>query len=267
LADGGGPFLYKRPLRFLYFQSQLAHNTVIFNDEPVELRTSYIGHSVSENGQHGAVVTSARMSRFGGWYRAFGQCGDKLQYTIDIPLSQRPHTETARVRFHPAPERHVATMDQQGVDLRSEAKGVVEMRFREEAIPPDRAHDLLHACLIDSDVPASTRHKHVSPLERLEERSLVTRADGEFSEGVLIARPLEFATMNVTTVRFVPGVDLEAKLEGNTLHLRPTWNGESDASDSISIRLPDLKAPGRAKSAATNLRARAQGLWRKFRVR
>jgi hypothetical protein len=264
VADGGGPFQYKRPLRFLYFQSQLAHNSVIFNDVPVELKTTYRDHSVSKNEQHGAVVTSAQMSRFGGWYRVFGQWGDKLQYVIDLPLSDRPDVENAQVRFHPAPERRVETIDDDAVNLASATRSPIELRFRREELRPDRARNLLHAVLSEGVAPHATQHKQPSPLERLEHRSLVTQADGEFTEGVLITRPLEFATVHVTSIRFEPGVDVQVELAGNTLHLRPHVNGQLDESASLSLRLPDVTAPSTEQGFVSKHAGR---IWRKLRGR
>ena len=264
VADGGGPFQYKRPLRFLYFQSQLAHNSVIFNNVPVELKTTYRDHSVSKNEQHGAVVTSAQMSRFGGWYRVFGQWGDKLQYVIDLPLSDRPNVENAQVRFHPAPERRVETIDSDSVNLVSATRSPIELRFRREELLPDRARNLLHAVLSEGVAPHATQHNQPSPLERLEQRSLVTQADGEFTEGVLITRPLEFATVHVTSIRFEPGVDVQVELAGNTLHLRPHVNGQLDESAGLSLRLPDVTAPSTAQGFVSKHAGR---IWRKLRGR
>ena len=147
------------------------------------------------------------------------------------------------MRFHPAPERTLEAFDRDGASLRSETKNKIDVQFREQGMPPERLRDFLHAVLIENNAPSSTRRDHVSPLDRLESRSLVTRADGEYSEGVLIERSLAFAAMNVTTIRFVPGVDLEVELAGHVLHLRPTWNGESHTPASVSLCLPDLSAP------------------------
>jgi len=207
------------------------------------------------------------MSRFGGWYRVFGQWGDKLQYTIDIPLSQRPHVETAQLRLHPAPERHVETLAHGGVNLLSEIENPIEVRFREEELLPDRARDLLHAVLLENGPPDSTRHKHVSPLERLDQRSLVTQADGEFSEGILVARSIKFATMNVTSIRFVPDVDLQVELAGNTLYLRPKLDGKFDESSTLSVRLPNLTAPKPTRRLASILGAHARRILLRFRIR
>jgi len=112
-ADGGGPFRYGDKLRYYYFQTQYAHNCVIFG-EPRKYLTKVRQLARSRNidlaESYGTFPKKRR------WSRVFGQAFDDVMISVDYVTS--PHRdEDIHARFLLAPEIRVVQKSQDNVEL------------------------------------------------------------------------------------------------------------------------------------------------------
>ncbi|MEF8701086.1 MAG: heparinase II/III family protein [Candidatus Accumulibacter sp. UW20] len=103
LIDSGGPYKYHDPLRYKYFRTQLAHNTVAFVSEGDEYSTCVQRADVV--GKVSYVVSDAEFSRGDRWRRVFGHASSMTVFIIDFvhPVGELPPVAL----FHVSPDLQV----------------------------------------------------------------------------------------------------------------------------------------------------------------
>lgn len=219
--DSGGPYKYSTPMRYKYFQTQLAHNAPIFDRDPVELETQLLG--VHDSGEDfAAVALGARMGKGRSWVRIFGQQGNSGIFLLDLPVSGTLRS-TAEIRLHLDPE---VELGEDGLSLSTEA-GPVEIAQSSLSLP--RGLSRVVRSSLAGDEKAKLPSHQVSARERektgldpdFDARSYITYKDNEMVEGRLLTFELPTNKATLTTIGFggkAPDVTLTA--EDNLLLLK-----------------------------------------------
>jgi GR25 family glycosyltransferase involved in LPS biosynthesis len=109
LVDSGGPYKYGDTLRYKYFQTQLAHNSVIF-DKKSGLKTRVTSLGTSEGLSW--AVGLGEFTDGTTWVRIFAHVGDANVVMIDVAGASSQPMETPPVAlFHLAPGLEPETLD------------------------------------------------------------------------------------------------------------------------------------------------------------
>jgi hypothetical protein len=180
--DSGGPFKYRDALRHSYFQTQLAHNTLII-ESPVRHHNKVI---TSISGPNFAFVASrAEMSGGNVWYRVFGQIASNLIVVVDLAVCSDASTPI-QLRYHLAPEaRFVDCAD--GHRIIDVAGHKAYVSFQDVAslrLTADSEHSISH-------MPSHTLLREFDPsIFPVAEQTMamITRKDDEHEPGNMICR-------------------------------------------------------------------------------
>lgn len=200
LIDCGGPYKYSNPMRYQYFTTQLAHNVVIFDNDPRQIATRCLG---IYSGTNTAIVAiGANMGQGQAWLRLFGQHSDNAAFVLDL-VSADDLTCTAEARFHVEPTCNLAIENGQGTI--SGDCGRVDVRSK--SIPLDQATAKSIRDTLCSPNAQNPKSQFVRPQQRknmgldqdFDRRSFVTYKDGTMEEGQLffVPTPLNQATLTV----------------------------------------------------------------------
>lgn len=203
LIDCGGPYRYSNPMRYQYFTTQLAHNVVIFDNDPRQIATRRLD---LYSGKETAIVAiGASMGHGQAWLRLFGQFANKAAFTLDI-ASAADQASTAEARFHVEPTCKLEIENGKGTI--SGDCGKVDVRSRSISLDQIAGQSVRDAlCSPDTGVPKSQfveikNRKKMRLDEDFDRRSFVTYKDGTMEEGQLffIPAPLDHATLTVFDV-------------------------------------------------------------------
>lgn len=201
--DSGGPYKYSNPMRYKYFQTQLAHNAPIFDRDPVDLTTQMLG--VKTGDDFSAVALGARMGDGRSWVRIFGQYGNSHVVVIDIPVSASGDNKPEfRLHLDPAVE---ASGD--GHDMTAPA-GKITLQQSSVDLTASETQALRHG-LDGHENAAHISHKatdderaHPDLEDDFDTRSFITYKDNEMVEGKLLTFDIPLARATLTTIAFGP---------------------------------------------------------------
>lgn len=181
--DSGGPYKYRDKLRHSYFQSQLAHNTAIF-DGPCNYLNKVTSSISGPN--YAFVVSESDMGGGNFWYRVFGQLDSKLIIVLDLAICSDKLTPV-QVRYHLAPEVRFADMVNQNRIFNVGDKKFYIL-FQELDGICDQGTDRVPS----NEVTQQSRSFDLNKFPIHEQSlALVTRRDGVFESGNLICHPLK----------------------------------------------------------------------------
>ena len=100
IVDSGGPYSYGHPMRYLYFQSQFAHNTVVFGGRATDYRTALLSESASE--KMASVALCAEMVEGKAyWTRLFSQSASNYQLVLDWVIADEDLDIESRLHLDP----------------------------------------------------------------------------------------------------------------------------------------------------------------------
>lgn len=224
--DSGGPYKYSTPMRYKYFQTQLAHNAPIFDRDPVELETQLLGvHDTGED--FAAVALGARMGKGRSWVRIFGQQGNRGIFLLDLPVSGSLRSK-AEIRLHLDPEIEIGE-DAASFSMPAGAVGISQSTL---SLPRGTARAVRSSLAGDEKekLPShqvSAREREKTGLDPdFDARSYVTYKDNEMVDGKLLTFDLPANKATLTTIGFgdqMPSFTLTAEdnlllvgLEGRT---------------------------------------------------
>lgn len=250
LIDCGGPYKYSTPLRYKYFQTQLAHNSLIFDRTPVRLLTRFLDSA--ERPGLAAVMLAADMGPNKAWMRVFGQFEGKAAFALDLPLSA-DGSSRPEVRFHLDPDLAIETAEDGSTRILR--PGLTDARLIQQsfAMDPDAAAALLGRLqpVPIKDLPG----EYVSPEERervglaadFDERSYVTYKDNQYVEGKVLLHEVPVNAVTTTLLSFAPGIRLSVATTGEHCAVVLTEDGQKIASlmlDLGQLQLTDLERAG-----------------------
>ncbi|KZY41210.1 hypothetical protein A3731_12265 [Roseovarius sp. HI0049] len=226
--DSGGPFKYANPMRYKYFQTQLAHNAPIFDRDPVEVTSDILGVTTGDGVS--AVALSGRMGKGRSWLRIFGQYRNSHVAIIDIPLSSSRKAKP-EIRFHIDPEVDPA---EDGLTLHT-PDGDVAIRQTSLKLAANTIRSLNAG--LPGDADAKVESHQTTPSERKEtgleddfdRRSFVTYKDNEMTEGKLLTFDIPLARATLTSLRFGDHAEeVSLTCKGSILSLDLKGNGTSE---------------------------------------
>jgi hypothetical protein len=218
-VDSGGPYKYKDALRFSYFKSQLAHNSLIIG-APTRHHSEVVA---SLSGSNFAFLGSrAHLSPGNTWYRVFGQVASNLIVVVDLAVCEDT-SSPAQLRYHLAPEARFVDCDN-GVRIIDVGGKKVYLNFQDA--------ESLHPALKGySTSPRLTRtfDARKFPLEA-QSLSLITRDDGKSEPGHMICRSVEpyRPVCMLVGIGQPPVANIVAMVGGVELHFPPigtVWPG------------------------------------------
>ena len=219
--DSGGPYKYRDPLRHSYFQTQLAHNTLIV-EAPIRHHSEVIA---SISGLNYAFIASRAEMGFGNiWLRIFGQIASNLIVVVDLAICEDVSTPI-QLRYHLAPEaRFVDCAD--GQRILNIADHKVYISFQDT--------DVLS---FDSKIQTLDEFRNSprgfdSTLFPVTDQTMaiITRKDDEYERGNLICRHVEAMRPVVMLAGFdqPPNVKVLPRSQGLDLELaelNSVWAG------------------------------------------
>jgi hypothetical protein len=180
-VDCGGPFKYGDPMRFFYFQTQLAHNTLLFDSQTSEYYTKIM--DVKGSGSTGFVSLGAQMKDGCYWSRFFIQNEDEYQIVLDWPCTA-DNTEL-EVRFHLDPEVQVKE-DDSLVELINDDVKMFFTQSHVEILKVDLDKYKKNFPSFGFNKAKDGKQPNSKQLAKMEKeynsKSLVTLDDGEFTE-------------------------------------------------------------------------------------
>ena len=226
--DSGGPYKYSNPMRYKYFQTQLAHNAPIFDRDPVEIKSDIL--DVMAGDGFSAVALGARMGQGRSWVRIFGQYRDSHVILLDVPLSASAKS-SPEIRFHVDPE---LDLSDDGLTLRA-PDGEVTLRQTSLKLTATITRNLAAALPGDPDArveshQATASERNDDGLEdNFDSRSFVTYLDNEMIEGKLLTFDIPLAQATLTAIRFGDRTEeFSLARSGNILSLGIDGDGTSD---------------------------------------
>jgi hypothetical protein len=180
--DSGGPYKYRDKLRHSYFQSQLAHNTAIF-----EGPRHYFNKIVASISGPNYAFVASRADMEGGnvWYRIFGQLDSNAVLVVDLAMCADTSTPV-QVRYHLAPEVRFNDLVNK-IRLYNICGQKFNIQFLEADALISGANPLalMGATTSPRTFDSSTFTLHDQSL------ALVTRSDGHSEPGNLICHPIQ----------------------------------------------------------------------------
>lgn len=208
LIDCGGPYRYSNPMRYQYFTTQLAHNVVMFDNDPRQIATRCL--DVYSDEETAIVAIGANMGQGQAWLRFFGQDAGNAAFVLDLVSAEDP-SSTAEARFHVEPTCNLAIQDGQGT-LSGEC-GTITVRSR--SIPLEQAvgrsiRDALCSANAQNPKGQFVNHQQRQKMgldQDFDRRSFVTYKDGTMEEGQLFFVPTPLDQATLTVFGAVPGKD------------------------------------------------------------
>ena len=227
LIDCGGPYRYSNPMRHQYFTTQLAHNVVVFDNEPRQIATRCV--DLHCNGETAVVAIGANMGQGQAWLRLFGQSANHAAFALDIVSADDP-SHTAEARFHVEPTSNLAIESGQG-SISGDC-GQIDIRSKSISLDLTAGQAIRDGlCLADAQNPKGQfvkirDRKNIGLDEDFDRRSFVTYKDGMMEEGQLffVPTPMDHATLTVFNVASGKG-HVDVTCEGSVLSLHlPEWD-------------------------------------------
>lgn len=236
-VDSGGPYKYGDPMRFFYFQTQLAHNTLLFGPGTSEYYTKIMDVKNTEN--TGFVSLIAQMKEGNYWSRIFIQNGNEYQIVVDWPISA--FDSEIEARFHLDPNVQIKECDTLTVLVNNNVKIYLSQEsikisdiVRKKCESNFSSYDLSSAKI--GKQPSSTQ------LARMEsdykERSFITSDDGEFTESQLLKFNYENAHVYANLIATNSNYQVHLEIENNNLVVNVTL--EENLHTSTRVCLTDL---------------------------
>lgn len=203
LGDSGGPYKYGNKLRFNYFQTQSAHNTISIGEGERYLSKviSYGRHQYADY-----VVSQVQFpNKKGRWRRIFFQAFKDLILVVDY-VDRQSDKEVITSRYHVAPEFSLASLGNGKALISNEEMSVKANFFNYDL---DKANDFR--------IDEGSNLKGLNNLENLAcsgYASLFTSKDTEYENGTLLLNFLRQDVATLTTFEFTNDTLLESSIVG-----------------------------------------------------
>jgi len=239
--DSGGPFKYGEQMRFRYFQTQLAHNTLLVEGTPSQYHSQML---VVDGDQDSTVlVGGARLLDNLIWVRCFMQIADLCHIVVDWPISQGDFDGSVVSRFHLDPGLDFDIEDGT-LNLSREGDFVARMDSTlydaPLAEPTQILADLAH---LTFELKKPLRADKLKALpENFEKRAFVTYKDNERIDGKLADMPATVDQLNLRVVQYDKNSVVSHSLEGAVLQV--VVQG-TDYKKSVSVDFAQMKVSQR----------------------
>ena len=208
LIDSGGPYKYSNPYRYKYFQTQLAHNSLIVDKLPRKIVTKLLDKTETSAGHF--ILLGCKAAEDSYWYRCAGQTIDGRIVLLDIVNIKKGSQAALRFHLDPAAQLthsknkfvnaigHVnATFSATRCSLPKFMNSVVELQVQETPEENFSEEDRLEARNLDPDFFV---------------RSYVTYKDHQKVDGKLFQMPVKNQECILNTISFRDS-DEEFKLD------------------------------------------------------
>lgn len=223
LIDSGGPYKYADSLRYKYFQTQLAHNTLIF-DHP-ERYFSSIGQ-VFNGDNFDLVIGKVLFDSGHQWVRIFGRAYHNIAFIVDIAIPNKPKT-TITARFHLAPHLKFTQISENRYSFFGENNMASVEFVSGEKIPLKNIFNVNKATnKIDQNITSQNLHGF---------ESFHTKFDGKYERSTMICRAIEALTPHLSCFCFDSNTSpVSITQEGNKINIS-IINEEAEYKENIQI--------------------------------
>jgi hypothetical protein len=212
ISEGGGPYKYGDRLRYEYFQTQLAHNTVVFK-RPERYLSAVIDCCDMEPAQF--VFGRANYPSGDQWLRGFGKVGAKALLVVDLAVPAEGDVQPSLL-YHLADHLKISNHVGGVIEVFGRNSSAI-IKFQEAAVALSVAGPTSN--------PGRTSEggvsEHDGQLSGVVFDSLVTRRDGQFERSHLVARKLKPFVPHITVISFAgyPSVAISGAGRDLVIHL------------------------------------------------
>ncbi|MCE8535821.1 heparinase II/III family protein [Ruegeria pomeroyi] len=220
LIDSGGPFKYGTPLRYNYFMTQLAHNSVVFGDKGNQITTHVT--SSSDDQALSYAIGRAEFTDGAVWVRIFGHLDGDSVFAVDLVQSAEGYDgPPPAALFHISPKLAVQKQGS-GLELRGET-ATARMSFAAR----------------DGDSTRASSGEYSSK---------VTAVDTRFEEAPLVTREVTVGEPLLTMLSFADKVAHEVSISDQACRI--VLKDGAGSLREVSIPLDDQALAGMDVSRA-----------------